>query len=262
MKIALCLSGQYRTFDSECVQVGLRHFILDKYDCDTYFSTWTDRGTSVNHGRPLDYKDKNEVITKDHVTKYIPNAVVEIEKYADWVSSLTENYKTLLNALNGTIFSGVLPQLYKKYKSFQMINGQYDYVIVTRPDLLFWDDLNIENRINQTNIVWNINPQNSKAYYPNRIYDIFLMGHQRDMEKIVQCYFNIEHLTGDPFKSGLQAYDCCKMLYIFAKQFCGLEVGATDTFLSEAYRGEDVDSIINHYSAYCDLTKLKKVLYG
>ncbi len=261
MKIALCLAGQYRTFDSDYVQKSLYEFILNKYDCDIYFSTWSNRGVSLMHNNPQFYKDNTEEITEQHILKYIPNAKIEIENYNEWKLSLSPSYNKLLNKLSNTLYRGNIPQLYKKFKSNVLINGNYDCVIITRPDLLYWDNLEIEECIKKTNTIWNINPHNPTSYYPNRIYDIFMMGTQSDIQKISHCYFNIEYLTDDPYRSGLLQFDCCKMLYIYAKKHCGLEVDSVSKVISEVYRGESLEKLITHYSTYCDLTKLKAI-YG
>ena len=63
MKIALCLAGQYRTFDSDLVQKSLNHFVLNKYPCDVYVTTWKNRGISLNHKNQIIYKDEFEEIT-------------------------------------------------------------------------------------------------------------------------------------------------------------------------------------------------------
>ena len=108
MKIALCLTGQYRTFDSDIVQKSLNHFVLNKYPCDVYFTTWKHRGISLNHKNQIIYKDEFEEITPDHILKYIPNAIVDIEDYEGWKSNLDSKYVDLLNQLSSTLYSGMI----------------------------------------------------------------------------------------------------------------------------------------------------------
>lgn len=245
MKIALCLTGQYRTFDSDIVRKSLNHFVLNKYPCDVYFTTWKHRGISLNHRNKIIYKDEFEEITTDHILKYIPNAIVDIEDYEVWKSNLDSQYVDLLNQLSTTLYSGMIPQLYKKWKINNLFNKQYDWVIVARPDIAYFSSPKIYS--NCDNTIWNINPQNKLGYYPNRIYDIYVMGYQESIKKLNSCYLNILNLLDDPFNSGLGSTDVCKMLYIHAKKFNNLDVKSVPDIIGDVYRGQSSEDFINYY---------------
>ena len=91
MKIALCLAGQYRTFNNEVVQKTIKHFLLDQYDCDVYISTWKNRGVSLNHGNILNQDDQSDIIRSSDILNYIPVKNIEIEDYDLWYQNLNEN---------------------------------------------------------------------------------------------------------------------------------------------------------------------------
>lgn len=245
MKIALCFSGQYRTFDSVPVQNTLHYYLLNKYECDTYFSIWDDRGISLNHGTPLLYKDEKEIITKSHITNYIKSNVIEIEieNYKKWYENSTDEIKSIMSC---SFLPNSIPQLYKRHKVYELIpkNKTYDLVILTRPDLIYLEDLDIGEYIKYPNVVWNINPEGTFCYYPNRIFDILTMGRQSDMGKMSKCFFSIKCLLNDPLNSGLSPLDPCKMLNIYAKLHCGFDVKSTKKVMANIYRSSNCISYI------------------
>jgi len=234
LKVAVCLAGQYRTFNNIVVQNSLQHFLFDKYDCDTYISTWDDAGKSINSISEADVVEKSQVTVED-ILLHIPNAVVEIESYKEWYNLLPKNLTTLIGL--ATQHSGCIPQLYKKYKAFAQIPKEkhYDFVIMTRPDIFLFNEFYLE-KIKNTGVIWNCNPKDTWAYFPNRIFDILYLGGKSEVEKLSQCYLHVEKLLDDPFQSGLHPLDCCKMLYNYAKTFCKLEVESTETLLGNVYR--------------------------
>jgi hypothetical protein len=239
-RVALCLAGQYRTFDSEVVQKTIKHFLLDKYDCDIYISTWKNRGVSLNHGDKVEYKNEFDTINENDITKYIDCRSIEIEDYNLWYSNLSDTFKYFIS--NSNLHNGTIPQLYKKYKSYSLIpkEQEYDFIIVTRPDIFIFNHFNIFDMI-ENNTIWNCNPEGTWAYYPNRIFDILYMGKRDSIDKISNCYFNVLELLDDPYNSNLSSLDCCKILYTYAKKYCGLEVKSTNNLLCNVYR--DIDSL-------------------
>jgi hypothetical protein len=234
-KIALCFGGEYRTFDNEIVQNSLKHFICNQNLCDIYISIWDHRGTSLNHGNPLKTEKETERIKEKHITDYFPNAVIEIENYEQWKNSLNKKHAQMMQ--ENTLHKNCISQLYKKHKAHKLIpqNKEYDFVINTRPDLFYFQNFDFNEYVKQKNTIWNFNPENKWAYYPNRIFDILYMGQKESVEKMAECYFNIDNLLNDPYNSNLHKIDCCKMLYIHAKN-CKLEVKSTHDILANVYR--------------------------
>lgn len=248
LKIAICFAGQYRTFNEKIVQKTLKYYLLDKYDCDCYFSTWDNRGCSIHGGNQ---KTINDLINETHIKKYIPNCNVEIENYESWLKNLPNDYKEFI--VNGGLHSGCIPQLYKKYKAINMIPKDkfYDFVIVTRPDNFIFGEFNLENIFNISNTIWNGNPEGKWPFYPNRIYDVMYMGDLSSVRSMSNSYFCIKNLLDDPYQSRLDPLDCCKMLYIYAKKFCGFNVQSTPNLICDAYRGKND---IEYYLSNCNLS--------
>ena len=234
IKVALCLAGQYRTFSNPVVQKSLQHFILNKYDCDTYISTWDDIGKSTNSTSGVQVESRSKIF-KESITPYMENAVIEIENYQEWYTSISQELRELITST--AQHSGCIPQLYKKFRAFTLIpkEKEYDFVIMTRPDIFIFNELSLET-LDNAGVIWNCNPVGTWAYYPNRIFDILYMGGKEDVEKLSQCYNHITELLEDPFHSGLHPLDCCKMLYTYAKAFCNLRVESTETLLGNIYR--------------------------
>lgn len=236
MKIALCLAGQYRTFDDKTVQMTLKNVIFKKYDCDVYCSIWDNRGISLNHGNPIFYKDSTEIITDKHIKDYIPNCTIEISNYNKWYDTISIDYKNIIETTG--IVTHAIPQLYKKHRAFELIpkEKKYDFIIVTRPDVFFFEHLNIEQMVGKENTIWNFNAENSWAFHPSRIYDILYMGSHDSVAKLSQCYYHVKELLDDPYHSNLRPTDCCKMLYLYAIRNCHLNVQSTPSILGNVYR--------------------------
>ena len=251
LKIALCFAGQYRTFGEEIVQKTLKYYLLDRYDCDCYFSTWDNKGYSINGGN--NKKHSNDYINENNIKKYIPNCQIEIENYKSWLETIPHNYKDFITY--GGLHSGCVPQLYKKYKVVNMIpkDKSYDFVIVTRPDNFIFGDFFLENIFNTPNTVWNCNPERKWSFYPNRIYDVMFMGKLSVIKSMVNSYFCIENMLDDPYQSRLASLDCCKMLYIYAKKFCLFDVQSTESLICDVYRGYG-EKDIEYYLSNCNLS--------
>lgn len=249
MKIALCLAGQFRTFDSEFVYKSLKHFLLDKYDCDLFISTWDKRGISYCHGHVINERlsIQNENITEELITKNLKIKGLEIENYNFWENNLSLDQSHFMQ-LGGTHHKGCLPQLYKKMKVVNLLKRcktKYDYIILTRPDLFLWNNIDLNLYQNQ-NTIYTFNLPNSISFHPNRIYDIFYMGKSEEVIKMSEAYFHINNLLDDPYHSNLFTTDCCKMLYIFAKKYCNFLVETTVNIPGDIFRGENKKTI-EHY---------------
>lgn len=252
MKIALCLAGQLRTFNSGIVIQSLRTFFLDRYDCDVYISTWDKRGVSYCHGNVSEAEriKSDSLVTEQIIEGIIPGSSVEIENFNFWLDNLSSEYKEFYNSCSEH-HKGCLPQLYKKNRVYQMIKDNssviYDYIIVTRPDIFYWESLDIEYYSKIKNTIFNFNNRDSFCYYPNRIYDIFYMGDKKSIESISEAYNNILELRDDPYNSGLDTFDACKMLYIFAKKYNNLDVDTVSSIPGAIFRG-DTETEIQYYA--------------
>jgi hypothetical protein len=186
MKIAICISGQARNFKQS--YNSLKTHLLDKYDCDVYFHTWkTPHFESTNFGfgntqYTLTDNDYNDLIQLYNPKKYI------IEKHILFDAS---EYKCPIwrQPLNNT-----LSMFYSIYKSIQLIDEEYDYVIRTRFDIDY-SKFNLE--LPQEGIIlpeWNTDIRVRNRGY----YDVFAIGKQQDMNIYSKTFSNvISYVTND-----------------------------------------------------------------
>jgi len=117
MKIAICMSGLMRTF-SECYD-SLKENILDIYDCDVFLFVSKTEDKFIKLLNPV----KSIVLDADPVLK-------------------KENCK--LWKMRHYSLQGVLQQLWKIEECYNLVleyekekNFQYDWIIRTRPDLMY-----------------------------------------------------------------------------------------------------------------------------
>ena len=121
MKIAICISGQPRNFKQS--HISLEKSILNQYNCDIYFHSWeTSNFESTNFGGgnyqyQLNENDYNELIELYQPKKYILEQPIVFD---------ASGYKCPIwrQPLNNT-----LSMFYSMYKSFQLVEGNYDYIL-------------------------------------------------------------------------------------------------------------------------------------
>ena len=186
MKIAICISGQPRNFKQG--YESLKTYFLDKYDCDIYFHTWkTDSFESTNFGFG------NHQYNFDRDDYYSLNFIYQPKKHSleSPITFDASNYKCPIwrQPLNNT-----LSMFYSTYKSFQLIEGDYDYVVRTRFDVDY-SKFNLE--FPKEGIIlpeWNTDIRvKSRGYY-----DVFALGKSEDMKVYSQVFSNvISYITND-----------------------------------------------------------------
>ena len=186
MKIAICISGQPRNFKQG--YESLKTHFLDKYDCDIYFHTWkTDSFESTNFG----FGNYQYNFSRDDY--YSLNFIYQPKKHSleSPITFDASNYKCPIwrQPLNNT-----LSMFYSTYKSFQLIEGDYDYVVRTRFDVDY-SKFNLE--FPKEGIIlpeWNTDIRvKSRGYY-----DVFALGKSEDMKVYSQVFSNvISYITND-----------------------------------------------------------------
>jgi hypothetical protein len=259
VKVALLLAGQFRTCDNDVVKNSIKKFILECFDCDLYIETWSNRGVSFCHGNvdEIESKKSSQLIDDSIILETFGDCDFHIENYSDWCDGLNDQYKMMLQK-SAPLHLGCLVQLYKKKIGIERIiksNKKYDYVIVTRPDVFYWEKIPLEEYQDDSETVYNINLPGSYLFYPNRIYDIFYMSTFKNVVKMSEAYDEIPNLLGDPYRSNLNAYDCCKMLYIHAMNN-NLKVDSLRSIPGDIFRGNP-ESTIDYYSNKVGFDKLQ-----
>jgi hypothetical protein len=128
MRIAVLISGEYRTF-KHCRKSMT---FLNESDVDVYFSTW-DETVYTSKKIQLDHR---ETVTTDQIVADLgsePKGIVIEES----------------NSFKETKYNSKM--IHKWVTGFKMIKEsgvQYDYVIVTRPDLFFANVVSLSNIAN------------------------------------------------------------------------------------------------------------------
>lgn len=255
MKVALCISGQLRTFDNENVIKSLKEHVLNHYDCDIFLSVWDDRGIS-QYTEKNDASNSYNLIKSDNILpmdilSYYPMAKqIQVTNFKLWLDSISEELRTKFNTEITTWGQTLtaIPQLYKIWECNQMksdyeqLNGfKYDIVIRSRPDLMFVSKLNLIN----DGIIYHMNTP--KFFWSNRIYDIFFYSNSENMDKMASSWLRINDLFNHPFQNGLDYRDACRLLYVNMIME-GLKEKSMDRNICDVYRGEDVNNFIKFLS--------------
>ena len=152
MKIAVCLSGHYRTHDITFINWCEK--LYSKYDCDIFFHTWDVNGTRIGF--------QNDEVSVEDLTplKYTADQLKEKFKFTDVI---VENYKDLhetflhvsavvrerrkhIPELENRRAVHLYSMWYKALQCFELMenyanqnNVKYDIVIKSRPDLIVFD---------------------------------------------------------------------------------------------------------------------------
>jgi hypothetical protein len=223
-RIAICLSGQMRTFDHPQVMASFRAFVASLGEVDLFVSTWSDRGISYNHGHPR-HDNAGRTITEEMIRETYAgfNLVsIQIRDYAEWQTRLRPTYATILREgfqWNGMrILGTVVPQLFTIWDAnmLRRASGRdYDWVFRVRPDLMF--DIGVSKGLLEScnpSAIYGINAPAAGVFWPNRIYDVFFFGGPAAMDVTCDAYNNIEAAIQHPFTNGLHPRDACRILYV------------------------------------------------
>lgn len=160
MKIALCISGQMRTFE-ECYP-KLKENIINVLKPDIFIHAWSNAGISTKTNKENNKRFTDKIVTYDILNKlYKPKKCI-IEKFKPHYTDELKNIKVpeILKIKEPRHYKGTLPMFYKIYecnnlkkKWEQKNNFLYDIVIRFRPDLIIKEK--IPNKIfNHPHIIW------------------------------------------------------------------------------------------------------------
>jgi len=179
MKIAICISGQPRNFKQS--YESLKLYFLDKYDCDIYFHTWkidSFESTNFGFGNHQYSFDRDDYYSLNFI--YQPkNHILESPILFDASGYRCPIWRQPLN--------NTLSMYYSIYRSFQLIEGDYDYIIRTRFDIDY-SKFNLEfPKEGITVPEWNTDLRVKHRGY----YDVFGLGKQEDMMVYSQVFSNI-----------------------------------------------------------------------
>ena len=170
MKTAVLVYGEYREFDN----VVHSWKILDRLNCDFYFSTWN---KSKQNNNKLKIKREFDV-TPDMILKYYPDAVVDIINQKD-IPELDDMW-------------GNSVKIYYHWKNCLKLlkdsKKEYDFILIIRPDLFL--TLNKNYTLFPIKLLSKIYKKNSlfmggDIVTNNMVNDVFIFGSYDVLEKLI-----------------------------------------------------------------------------
>ena len=244
MKIAFLFSGQLRELEYDLFRKSLINLTKD-LDYAIFAYSWEEMGESLNHKNNLpeissieNIDDKINFLFKDF------NLLdFGYESFRDFKKRLKDEYREIFYSKKfdfGTINS--LPQIYTLHKSFELLEKSklnFDLVFRCRFDSIFIHPIKILplNQFLSNGSVFNINF--GRAYYPNRIYDIFFGGSRKSMNFISTIWNDIPYLVENSFDNGLDKRDSCRILYL-AASIDNTNIKSFPSRICDVYRNNDL----------------------
>lgn len=190
MKVALCLSGHLRKFESTFP--SLQKYFLDRYDCDIFIHTWDKLGY---HSR---FKNDSVVNETNHKLVTV-NQLYKPKKIVIESTSFIENLKQESAIYAPHLVNEPKPahhmasMFYKIFacnelrKHYQLENEvEYDWVIRSRTDLLFHGNVTIPEADIENKIFM---PRS--MFHPHWYNDQFAIATPNNMDVYCASYFDI-----------------------------------------------------------------------
>ena len=243
MKIAFLFSGQLRELPYQLFRKSLLNLTKD-LDYAIFSFCWEEMGQSLNHGDKLHDIDVLENIDKKINFLFKDFNLIDYgyESFKDFDKKLTDQHREIFSSKKfdfGTINS--LPQIYTLYKSFELLEKskhEFDLVFRCRFDSIFIHPIKLFplKKMLSDNNLYNLNF--GRAYYPNRIYDIFFGGSRKSMNFISNIWDNTPSLVINNFENGLDKRDCCRILYLSAF-INNIKVKSFSSRICDVYRNND-----------------------
>ena len=244
MKIAFLFSGQLRELEYELFRKSLLN-LTKGLDYAIFAYSWQEMGKSLNHKNNLPEINLVENIDEkiNFLFKNFNLIDFGYESFKDFKKGLKDQHREILYSKKfdfGTINS--LPQIYTLHKSFELLEKSeynFDLVFRCRFDSVFIHPMKIFplEQILSNGSVFNLNF--GRAYYPNRIYDIFFGGSRKAMNFISTIWDEIPYLVKNNFDNGLDKRDCCRILYLAASND-NTNVKSFPSRICDVYRNNDL----------------------
>ena len=256
MKIAFLFAGQYRPIPKNLLRYSLKN-LTKGLDYNIFCYSWDEPGESLDHREEIP-KIKGENDSYAQISSIFSEfnlKEIYTESYDDFIINLPQNYKKILNSKiyhKGTIFA--LPQIYTLSKCYKLLDNdenEYDLIFRCRFDSIFLHPLKIYplRKFLNSSILYNINF--GRAYYPNRIYDIFFGGSKKSMLFLDQIWNDIPELVENNLNNGQDKRDACRLFFVAAVTN-NLKIKSFKTRICDIYRPfKD-----NYYEQYLILSHL------
>ena len=271
MKIAFLFAGQYRPIPNDLIRYSIAN-LTKGLDYNIFCYSWDEPGESLDHRENIPQKNhSNDSFAQiSNIFSEFNLKKIDTESYDDFVINLPKTHNKILNSKiyhKGTIFA--LPQIYTLSKCYKLLatdENEYDLIFRCRFDSIYLHPLNLyplKNFLNSSNL-YNINF--GRAYYPNRVYDIFFGGSKKSMAFLDEIWNNIPQLVENSFNNGQDKRDACRLFFVAAISK-NIKVKSFKTRICDIYRPFK-DSYYEKYlisshilSLKFDLTSLKSIPY-
>lgn len=183
LKVALCISGHMRSFEETFS--SLQNSIINKYSPDIFIHSWDREGYDGANGRG-DARLINVQTDISKIKKLYNSKNILIEKMPTW--NTNKYTKNMCDGVrNPQIVLGMFYSIFKvnelKSKHEIQNNFTYDFVIRARADLLYENELIIENQ--------------KGIYFPTfgayaGVADQFAYGSSENMDIYSEMYNNLD----------------------------------------------------------------------
>lgn len=202
MRIALCLSGQMRTY-KKCYP-SLKKFILEPLRPDIFIYTASNAGITPKVENEEEFKD--EKITEKELNKLYNPKLMET---GDFPKSCREELKgirvpEILKKKEPRDYKGVLPMSYKIYKCNELKSKwekekgfTYDLIIRLRPDVEFLEEIP-KKVLNHPEKVWHNNSENGNPCAPWQMSDKFIVSNSKNMDYIASLFNKLPEYWKNP----------------------------------------------------------------
>ena len=240
MKIAFLFAGQYRPLSYDLFRYSMLNLTKD-LDYNIFCYAWDEPGESLDHRDkiPKTNPSKDSLIQISNIFSEFNLKKIKTESYDNFIINLPKTHKKIFYSKiyhKGTVFS--LPQIYTLSECYKLLasdKNQYDLIFRCRFDSLYLHPLNLyplKNFLNSPNL-YNLNF--GRAYYPNRIYDIFFGGSRKSMKFLDRIWDNIPQLVENNYKNGQDKRDACRLLYVAAITN-NIKIKSLNTRICDIYR--------------------------
>ena len=240
MKIAFLFAGQYRPIPKDLISYSLQN-LTKGLDYNIFCYSWDEPGESLDHREeiPKLRSDNSSYAEISSIFSEFNLKEIRTESYNDFVVNLPKNQKKILNSKKyhkGTIFA--LPQIYTLSKCYKLLGNyqdDFDLIFRCRFDSIYLHPLKIyplRSFLNSSSL-YNINF--GRAYYPNRIYDIFFGGSKKSMSFLDHIWEDIPQLVENNLNNGQDKRDACRLFFVAAVTN-NVKVKSLKTRICDIYR--------------------------
>lgn len=147
MKIALCIIGHYRNFDS-CYS-SLQYYIIDRYPCDIFVHSYK---TKSFYDDKSFKQSNNPIVSEDYKVLKCREIILENEYQTKEEKDVNVKIEVVKKLFSSKMPGRLIFQLYylkKRIKALARISDAYDFIIMVRPDLLILENFDLVfDRIN------------------------------------------------------------------------------------------------------------------